>query len=138
MSKPEPLPSLASDAELLATARAIVTARYRPRWHEIGAALRTASGNVFAAVHLEANIGRVAVCAEAIALGMAVAAGDGTIETIVAVDADGEVVAPCGMCREMISDYAPAARILLSLDSKVAAISIVSLLPLRSTSDYST
>lgn len=69
---------------------------------------------------------------------MAVAAGDGTIETIVAVDADGEVVAPCGMCREMISDYAPAARILLSLDSKVAAISIVSLLPLRSTSDYST
>lgn len=91
-----------------------------------------------AAVHLEANVGRVAVCAEALALGLAVAAGDGTIETIVAVDADGEVVAPCGMCREMISDYAPAARILPSLDSKVSAISIVSLLPLRSSSDYLT
>jgi cytidine deaminase len=48
--------------------------------------LRASDGRIFSAVHLEATIGRVAVCAEAIALGMAVADGATLIDTIVAVD----------------------------------------------------
>ncbi len=112
--QPAPLPLTQADLDLLSSARAIIALRHRPRWHEVGAALRTTKGALYAAVHLEANVGRIAVCAEAIALGMAVAAGAGVIETIVAVDANGDIVAPCGMCREMISDYAPEARVLLS------------------------
>lgn len=130
------LAATAADRELVAMARALIAARYRSRWHEIGAALLTTGGSTFAAVHLEANVGRVAVCAEAIAIGMAVAAGESTIETIVAVDADGDIVAPCGMCREMIGDYGPQARVLIAVDFELTAISIETLLPLRPTSEY--
>jgi cytidine deaminase len=56
--------------------------------------MRTRSGKVFEAVHLEAYVGRVAVCAEAIAIGMGAAAGDTQIECIVAVNRSGDVVTP--------------------------------------------
>ena len=101
------------DRLLTEAARGIIRLRRREPWHRIGAALRTRSGKTFAAVHLEARVGRVAVCAEAIAIGMAAAAGDTEIETIVAVNPEGEIVSPCGMCRELISDYAPEARVIV-------------------------
>ena len=67
------------DEELVAEARRIIRQRYRKDWHVVGSALRTNSGRVFSAVHLEAYVGRMAVCAEAIALGMAVKEGDSDV-----------------------------------------------------------
>lgn len=70
-------------------------------------------------------MGRLAVCAEAVALGRAATeAGDTDVDTIVAVyhpapgavDQAVRVVAPCGMCRELIADYAPGARVLVPGD----------------------
>ena len=110
------------DRALIEAAQRAIRDRYRPDWHVVGAALRTRSGRVFTGVHLEANVGRIAVCAEAVALGRAATeAGDTDVETIVAVyhpapaatDQRVRVVAPCGMCRELIADYAPAARVLV-------------------------
>ncbi|MCL4801405.1 MAG: cytidine deaminase [Burkholderiales bacterium] len=102
-----------ADAELIAAARAVLRERGAPGVHFIGAALRTRSGRVFAAVNLGTNVGRASVCAEAIALGMAAAAGDTAVERVVAVDASGAVVSPCGICREMLSDYAPDAGVIV-------------------------
>ena len=89
------MPEVLNDADisLLDRARSIIALRQRQEWHHIGCAIRTRSGAVFAAVHLEAYVGRVAVCAEAIAVGMAAAAGDTDISVIVAVNRAGEVVA---------------------------------------------
>jgi hypothetical protein len=88
------MPSLElKDKELIENARSIITKRFKENYHHIGAALRTKSGTVFSAVHLEAYVGRVAICAEAIAIGMAAAAGDTDIETIVAVNSHGRVIA---------------------------------------------
>lgn len=84
------------DKELIENARSIITKRFKEDYHHVGAALRTKSGRIFSAVHLEAYVGRVAVCAEAIAIGMAATAGDTELETIVAVDRRGRVVPPCG------------------------------------------
>ena len=111
-----------ADQELVEAARAIIKARFKQDWHHVGAALRTRSGRVFSAVHLEANVGRIAVCAEAVALGMAAAAGDTDVETCVAVNELGEVVSPCGMCRELLSDYAPACHVILS-ETRVVPVS---------------
>ena len=119
----------ASDRELLDLARKIIEQRYRENQHQIGAALRTKSGKVFTAVHLEATVGRIAVCAEAVALGMAAAAGDTEIETIVAVDAAGQVVSPCGMCRELISDYSPSAQVIVPAGGKTEVVPVAELLP---------
>ena len=78
--------------------------------------MRTRSGKIFTGVNLDAYLGRMAVCAEAVALGRAfVEVGDDGIEKIVAVrhpppdekDQAIAVVSPCGACRELIFDYDP-------------------------------
>jgi cytidine deaminase len=91
--------------------------------------MRTRSGRVFQAVHLEAFVGRVAVCAEAVAIGMGAADGDTDIETIVAVNRAGEVIAPCGMCRELISDYSPLAKVIVPGEAGPQIVAVAELLP---------
>ena len=101
----ESLPITPEDEDLIARAREIIDRLFVPGRHHVGAAVRTASGRVYAAVHLEANVGRIAVCAEAVALGKAISEGERAFDTVVAVlrtdDAPDppRVVSPCGMCR---------------------------------------
>lgn len=116
-------------SELINTASQLITARFKPDYHEVGAALRTRSGQVFSAVHLEATVGRIAVCAEAVAIGMAATAGDTQIEMIVAVNRVGQVVSPCGMCRELIADYAPDAKVIVPDETGPIIVAISDLLP---------
>ena len=117
------------DILLVKEAQKIIETRYKEGNHHIGAALRTKSGKIFSAVHLEANIGRIAVCAEAIAIGMAAAAEDTEIDTIVAVNRNGDVVSPCGMCRELISDYSPEAWVIIPGDEGKYKSRVLDLLP---------
>lgn len=114
------------DQTLVQEAHALIARRFKQDHHHIAAALRTRSGQVFSAVHLEATVGRIAVCAEAVAIGMAAAAGDTDIDTIVAVDRHGHIVPPCGMCRELISDYSADCRVILAEDR---VVSVRDLLP---------
>jgi cytidine deaminase len=62
------------DMELIEAASDAIRRRYRYDWQEVGAALRTRSGRVFTGVSLDAYLGRMAVCAEAVALGQAITA----------------------------------------------------------------
>ncbi|MEM1115344.1 MAG: cytidine deaminase [Bacteroidota bacterium] len=123
------MPLSTADQDLLDAARDIIARRRREGIHEVGAALRTTSGATFAAVHLEAYVGRIAVCAEAVALGMAAATGDTDVEAVVAVNRLGEVVAPCGMCRELILDYAPEAVVVVPGDPDPEVVRLAELLP---------
>ena len=116
-------------SELIDAATQIIRLRYNTRFHHVGAALRTKSGKLFAAVHLEANVGRIAVCAEAIALGMAAAEGDTDIAMIVAVHKDGDVVPLCGMCRELVSDYAADALVVIPGPQEPTPVPVGDLLP---------
>ena len=126
------------DHELIAAATAAIKSRYRYDWQEVGAALRTRSGKIFTGVNLDAYLGRMAVCAEAVALGRAfVDLGDAGIDTIVAVrhpDPDEEdqriaVVSPCGACRELIFDYDPKARVIVPSGKTAVVMPIAELLP---------
>ena len=127
-----------ADRELIAAATAAIKQRYRDDWQEVGAALRTRGGKIFTGVNLDAYLGRMAVCAEAVALGRAVVdTGDAGIETIVAVrhpppeekDQTIAVVSPCGACRELIFDYDPKARVVVPNGRTAAAVPIADLLP---------
>ena len=125
------------DGALIEAAREAILRRYKTGWHAVGCALRTKSGRIHVGVHLECYVGRITVCAEAVAIGRAVTDGDVGIETIVAVyqssidDAVPAVVAPCGMCREMISDYAPQAQVIVPADGEPEPVPVASLLPRR-------
>jgi cytidine deaminase len=114
---------------LIEAARAILASRHRAGRHYVGAALRTHSGRTFSAVNLGATVGRAAVCAEAIALGMAAAAGDVDVDLVVAVNERGAVVSPCGLCRENLSDFAPSARVVVPEGDALAVVPIAALLP---------
>ena len=117
-----PVKLVKGDRELIEAATAAINQRYRNDWQEVGAAMRTRSGKLFTGVNLDAYLGRMAVCAEAVALGRAfVELGDDGIETIVAVrhpppdekDQSIRVVSPCGACRELIHDYDAKARVIV-------------------------
>jgi len=127
-----------ADKELVAAATAAIKERYRYDWQEVGAALRTRSGRIFTGINLDAYLGRMAVCAEAVALGRAfVDLGDDGIETIVAVRHPGPeeknqavaVVSPCGACRELIFDYDRNARVIVPNGKSAEVVPIADLLP---------
>jgi len=110
------------DREVIAAASEAIKQRYRYDWQEVGAALRTRDGRIYTGVNLDAYLGRMAVCAEGVALGRAVTeVGETGIETIVAVrhpdpaepDQAIAVVSPCGSCRELIWDYDRNARVIV-------------------------
>lgn len=60
---------------------------------------------------------------------MGAAEGDTSIDLIVAVDHEGSAVAPCGMCRELISDYSPTARVIVPSATGPVIVGVRELLP---------
>jgi cytidine deaminase len=126
------------DHALIAAANAVLAIHYRPFWHMVAAAIRSRDGRIWTGVHIGTTVGRLSVCAEAVAFGRAVLDGDGTIQTAVAVrhpkpeEADRElaVVPPCGACREMILDHAPTATIIVKEANHLIKLPIGVLLPL--------
>src|ERR1700739_961743 len=109
------------DKELIAAATKAISERYRNDWQEVGAAMRTRDGRIVTGVNIDAYIGRIAVCAEAIAIGRAITeSGARAIEPMAAVrhptpEEPGKiaVVSPCGICRELIHDYDAKARVIV-------------------------
>jgi cytidine deaminase len=76
------------DEELLTAARRVIGDNYEDGRHHIGAAVRMRDGRVFVGVHVETYVGRITLCAEAVALGTALSAGARGVrgvDTVVAV-----------------------------------------------------
>jgi cytidine deaminase len=126
------------DKKLIAAATEVISKRYRNDWQEVGAAMLTRDGRIVTGVNIDAYIGRIAVCAEAIAIGRAITEkGDCGIDTIVALrhpkpDEPGKiaVVSPCGICRELIHDYDAKARVIVPDNGREPkVVSIGELLP---------
>lgn len=69
---------------------------------EVGSALITDKGNVYAGASIHAPSG-LGFCGESSAIASMVTAGENRIKTIVASDGKGNIYSPCGRCREMIS-----------------------------------
>ena len=127
----------AADRELIAAARRVITERYKENRHHIGSALRTKSGKVYTAVHLDTYVGRASVCAEAVCVGSALSAGEGDIDTIVSVRhprpretyREIQVVSPCGICREMLADFAPDCTVIVPTGEGIDRVPVKDLLP---------
>jgi len=128
----------AEDHALVAAATRVLELNYEPFWHTVGAAIRATNGQIWTGVHIGTTVGRLAICAEAVAYGRAVLEGDGTIHTVVAVrhpkpdeeDRELAVVPPCGGCREMMMDHAPEAMVILKDGQDLIKLPIRMLLPL--------
>jgi len=123
---------------LIEAAHAVLRVHYRPLWHTVAAAIRDRGGRVHTGIHIGATVGRMSICAEAVAFGRAVLDGDGSIGTVVAVrhpkpdehDRDLAVVSPCGACREMFADFDSQALVIVPGLSGLMKLPIRALLPL--------
>jgi cytidine deaminase len=72
----------------------------------VGAALLTASGNVYTGVCIDTACS-MGFCAEHAAAAAMVTNQDSEILKIVSVNADGAILAPCGRCREFLTQLHP-------------------------------
>jgi cytidine deaminase len=106
------------DRELLRKAVETSDHLYRKKQQEVAAAVRTAGGEVFAAIHFETKVGYATVCGEVAAICCMVAAGHRDLDTIVAVWRDPQgrhfLLPPCGRCRDVISEFNPRAWVIIS------------------------
>ncbi len=129
MTQPKLEPLIDDHRELLASARQLHDERYREGRHHVAAALRTRAGEIVTGINLEASVGPTDVCAEAVAIGTAATEGFDGVETIVAVCRGGEVLAPCGNCRQLISDFSNDATVIVPDDGEPKAVALAELLP---------
>jgi len=67
----------------------------------VGAALETASGDCFVGVCIDVPCG-IGFCAEHAAIAAMVTAGQSRVKRIVAVTSEGNIVPPCGRCRQFL------------------------------------
>ena len=125
----------AKDLELVAYAQNALKKIFVPEKHFVLTALRTKSGKIYAGFNLKATATRASVCAESIAIAAALAAQEEEIEALVTVaypDSDNTleriIVSPCGICRELLHDYAPNAKIILDENGKLIKATINQLL----------
>jgi cytidine deaminase len=127
----------AADRALIEAATDLIRARYLENRHHIAAAVRGRSGKIYTGLHLDTYVGRASVCAEAVALGQAMAAGESAIDAIVSVrhprpreqHREPQLVSPCGICREMLNDFAPGSAVLLDVGGGIERRTVESLLP---------
>ena len=102
----------------------------------VGAALLTKSGKVFTGFNIENSSYGASVCAERVAIFKAVSEGEKEFDTLVVATGTDEPSSPCGICRQVISEFSDNLRILLVNDKgKVIETSIDKLLPLAFTKD---
>jgi homotetrameric cytidine deaminase len=96
----------AADPELVALARAAVANAYAPYSRfPVGAALRTEDGRRYAGANVENAAYPQGQCAEASAIGALVAGGGGAIVAVVVAAPSGELVTPCGGCRQRLREF---------------------------------
>ena len=80
----------------------------------VGAAVQTADGRIFHGCNIENAAYPATVCAERVALFSAYAAGFREIRAIAVIADTPEPVSPCGSCRQVLLELAPACAVILA------------------------
>lgn len=117
------------DQELVRLAQAARKNAYAPYSHyDVGAALLTASGQVFTGCNVENAAYPMAICAERTAMVKAVSEGQREFVAIAVATRNGG--SPCGACRQVMREFAPHLRVLLADEAgHVQAFTLDQLLP---------
>ena len=115
-------------AEALA-ARAFAYAPYSR--FAVGAAVLTTSGRIFRGCNVENASYPLCVCAERVAIGNAVSAGERGIVAVAVVTDTDPSAGPCGACRQVIFEHGPDCTVSFgNLAGERRTMSIRELLPL--------
>ncbi|MCY3833646.1 MAG: cytidine deaminase [Chloroflexi bacterium] len=103
----------ASDQQLIKAAIDASRHAYIPYSnYRVGAALLTAGGAIYGGCNIESVSFTPTVCAERTALFKAVSVGQREFKAIAVVTRDAG--SPCGVCRQMMYEFAPDLRVILA------------------------
>ena len=92
---------------LLASARAVRANAYAPESNfAVGAALLGSRGAIYVGCNVENASYGLTMCAERVAIGAAVAAGERQIVAICVIGELPEPITPCGACRQVLCQFA--------------------------------
>ncbi len=72
--------------------------------YKVGAAVLTASGKIYTGANFENAAFGAGTCAERVALGAALAAGEREFVAVACVGADVSIT-PCGICRQALAEF---------------------------------
>jgi len=119
-----------ADEQLLALAREAMARSYSPYSRfKVGACLLSADGRAFTGCNVENASFGLTNCAERTALFKAVSEGC-TAFTAIAIAAEHAAPWPCGACRQVLNEFAPGLRVLVTWDDgKVEEAPLSALLP---------
>lgn len=122
-----------TDADLLAQAEAARAAAYAPYSNfQVGAALLAADGRVQRGVNVENASYPAGICAERTAIAAAIAAGQRRFTAIAVAGPDGVAITPCGICRQVLSEFSSDGTLrVIARDASgaIRATTIATLLP---------
>ncbi len=97
----------------------------------VGAALLTADGEIFEGCNVENSSYSLTICAERNAVFHAIMAGKTSLRSIAIASDDPAFLPPCGACRQVLSEFAPAMEIILTnAGSKMKIVSLETLHPM--------
>lgn len=118
-----------TDATLRALAREAMKRSYSPYSHyPVGAALLCADGRIFQGCNIENASFGLTNCAERTAMFKAISEG-ATEFTAIAIAATVSEPWPCGACRQVLNEFAPGIRVLITWDGGEDELSLDDLLP---------
>ncbi len=120
-----------TDKELLAAAENAMRNAYAPYSDfKVGAALLCADGIVFTGCNIENGSYSASNCAERTAVFKAVSEGKRDFSAIAIVSSGGGETYPCGICRQVIGEFAPHIRVvLLNTDGEPVSYRFEELMP---------
>src|SRR5947208_11528079 len=94
--------------DLVAMALAARSKAYAPYSKlAVGAAIKCKSGAVFVGANIENRSFGLTICAERVAMGAAVAAGERDFVAIAVTADSDEPIVPCGACRQFLAEFNP-------------------------------
>ncbi len=119
-----------TDQELLAAALAaseLAYARYSKL--RVGAAVIGESGVVYTGANVENAAYSSTLCAEAVAIGHAIASGERALETVAVISPDLTSIFPCGQCRQRMAEFDVQRVVMEGPDGEPVSHTLEELLP---------
>ena len=96
--------------------------------YHVGAAILTTSGDIFSGCNVENASYPATICAERVAITKAVSEGEHAFQAIVVATKNGG--SPCGICRQVMNEFAPDMLVIIVSEDEVLYEATVSdLLP---------